>query len=89
MRKKIIKKKLAYSPNLKNYQKTYKIFSWDDASKEIEYFPDGLMNAAYAAIDVNAKNARKNKVALYWESDSGEELKLTFLEMSILSDRWL
>ena len=87
MRKKIVKKKLTYSPNLNNYQKTYKTFSWHNTSKEIEYFPDGLMNAAYIAIDVNAKNARKNKVALYWESDSGEELKLTFLEMSILSNK--
>jgi len=87
MKTKKITKKLNYQPNFTNYDKTYQTFSWFQAAKEIDYFPDGLLNAAYIAVDVNAQNFRKNKVALYWESEAGDELKLTFQELSRLSNK--
>lgn len=88
MKKKLIEKKLNFTPNLKNYKKAYQDFSWFQAAKEVEYFDNGLMNAGFIACDVNAKNFRKNKVALYWESETGQELKLTFLQLSLLSNRF-
>lgn len=90
MKKVIRKTKDSYkiSPNLANYQKTYESFSWQDAEKEIEWFPQKRINAAYNAVDRNATNWRKNKVALYWEGEEDRELKLTFLELSLLSNRF-
>ena len=60
---KIIKKKLNFSPNLKNYSQAYKNFSWFNAAKQINYFADGLMNIASVAVDFNAQSFRKNKIA--------------------------
>lgn len=88
---KVIKKTKDYfktPPNLLDYQKTYRAFSWQDAEKEIEWFPQKKINAAYNVVDRNATNWRKNKVALYWESADGQEFKYTFLELSLLSNRF-
>lgn len=46
------------------------------------------LNAAYEAIDKNVLSWRKNKVALYWEETAGERKKYTFLELSILSNKF-
>jgi acetyl-CoA synthetase len=86
MPKKLVKKKLGFKPNLKNYEQAKKNFSWFEAAKEIDYFSNNTMNAAYVAIDINAQNFRKNKIALYWEGENGEEFKYTYLEMSQLSN---
>ncbi|MBL7159052.1 acetate--CoA ligase [Candidatus Microgenomates bacterium] len=88
---KIIKKTkdlLKKSPNLPNYQKTYQNFSWQKVEKEVAWFSKGKINAAYNAVDKNALSWRKNKVALYWEGSDGREAKYTFLELSLLSNRF-
>jgi acetyl-CoA synthetase len=46
------------------------------------------LNAAYEAVDRNALSARKNKVALYWEGENGVKTKYTFLELSLLSNKF-
>jgi len=88
-KKKIIKKKLDFQPNLKNYRQVCSNFSWEKANQEIDYFDKDKkkLNLAYIAIDVNATNRRKNKTALYWEGAENEELKFTFWEMSLLSNQ--
>ena len=80
-------KKLTTAPNLKNYGEARRTFSWKDAEKEINFF-DGKLNAAYIAIERNAKNWRKNKVALYWRGAEGEEEKFTFAELDALANRF-
>lgn len=83
MDSKLIKKNpssLKIAPNLTNYEKTYQSFSWKNAEKEIA-FKNGKLNAAYNAIERNAKNWRKNKVALYWIGAAGEAQKFTFAEL--------
>jgi len=88
---KIIKKPKSYfttSPNLLDYQKTYQTFSWKKAEKEMLWFPPKKINAAYNAVDRQAQSWRKNKVALYWEGENGEEIKYTFFELSLLSNRF-
>ncbi len=87
MQPRIIRKKLPFKPNLENYNEAYKNFSWKQAEKEIEFFPNRGLNAAYNAVDRHAKTWRKNKVALYWEGD-GESRKYTFAELSSLSNRF-
>ena len=85
---KVSQKNLKTPPNLLDYEKTYRGFSWKEVEDELEWFPGKRINAAYNAIDRNAKTFRKNKVALYWEGKEGEEVKYTFLELSLLSNRF-
>ncbi len=82
------KELLKIPPNLKDYDKTYKSFSWEDVESELSWFPGKRLNAAYNAVDRNAQNERKNKVALYWEGEDGTEIKYTFAEISALSNRF-
>ncbi len=82
------KKFFKVKPNLEDYEKTYKKFKWKQAEKEIEYFPNRKINAAYVAVDKHVNTERKNKVALYWEGEDGENKKYTFLEIAELSNRF-
>lgn len=75
-------------PNLLDYNKTYRHFSWVDYKSEIAWFAKGGLNAAYCAVDRNAKNFRKNKIALYWEGAEGQKEKYTFAELSLLSAKF-
>jgi len=91
VKKKIIsfkQKKLKTKPNLVDYEKTYRRFDWQEAEKELDWFPQKKLNAAYNAIDRQAKGSRKNKVALYWEGKNGEKEKYTFAELSQLSNQF-
>jgi len=86
----IIKKNPAdfkIEPNLKNYQETYRNFSWGKIDNEIEYFSDGKINAAYNAIDRHLKTDARQKLALLWENDHGESQKFTFEELAELSGK--
>jgi len=84
----IRKKKLRVKPNLDNYDKTAKDFSWKPIEKEIEFFKGGKINVAHNAVDRHAKGWRKNKVALYWEGPNGEEEKYTFQDLKNLSNKF-
>jgi len=88
MKEKIISKKLKFTPNLLDYEKESRSFSWPEAKKEITWFAKGKLNAAYNAIDRHAEGQWKNKIALYWEGENGERKKYTFLELSFLSSQF-
>jgi len=91
MKQKIIKKTrklLKQTPNLTNYDKIYRSFSWKDAEKEIVWFPGKKLNAAYNAIDRNILGPRKNKIALYWQGENGERKKFTFFELYLLLNQF-
>jgi len=81
------KKMLRLEPNLTDYEKVYKEFKWEDVHKEIDWFNDNKLNAAYNAVDRHAKTWRKNKVALYWEGVDKNK-KFTFSELSNLSNKF-
>lgn len=72
--------------NLDDYERVKKDFSWKDARGYVDWF-DGSLNAAYNAIDRHVATWRKNKVALYWEDEAGNEKKYTFEELSLLSSK--
>lgn len=84
----VIKKKLRIKPNLKSYERTSKIFKWNDACNELSWFPHGKINAAYNAIDRHLTTWCKNKVALYWEGENGESREYSFLDMAELSNKF-
>ena len=81
-------KKLKKSPNLLNYEKTHKDFTWKKAESEIEYFKDNTLNAAYNVIDRHAKGKRKNKTALFYEGQNGEKEKYTFSDLRKLTNKF-
>jgi len=69
-----------------DYEAVLKHFAWSSVKSELAWV-DGGLNAAYNAIDRHTQTWRKNKVALYWEDESGSEKKYTFEELSILSNK--
>jgi len=81
------KKMFKIEPNMKNYEKMVKKFSWKDAKKELEWFKGGKINAAYNAVDRHLKTWRKNKVALYWESDDDKK-EFSFMELANESNKF-
>lgn len=84
---KLVKKDTKIKYNLPDYKKLYRTFGWADYQKELTFFRKGKLNAAYNAIDRHAQGKRKNKVALYFESEDGNKQKFTFRELSILSNK--
>ena len=89
---KVIKKdikKLKPAPNLLDYEKTYKDFSWEKAEKElVEFFPDGTLNIAHNMIDRHATGKNKDKTALLFTGANGEKEEYTFSELKTQSDKF-
>jgi acetyl-CoA synthetase len=76
-------------PNLADYDKTYKEFSWDAAAKElVDYFDDGTLNIAYNCVDRHAKGARKDKAALLFEGAAGNKETYSFAQLKELTDKF-
>lgn len=74
-------------PNLSDYEKTYREFSWKEAEKELSYFSDGSFNAAYNAIDRHVESDKKDKIALIFNSADGKKKNYTFKDLSQLSNQ--
>lgn len=80
-------------PNLPDYEKALKDFDYKDHTKELVWFNDDKINAAYNAITVNSLGPRKNKIALYWEGlpagrqEKNQKAKYTFLEFEEESNK--
>lgn len=75
-----------FPPNLEDYDRAVKEFTWTKARGDIDWF-EGKLNAAYNAVDRHTHTWRKNKVALYWEDEAGTQKKYTFEELSLLSNK--
>ncbi|MBU0624171.1 MAG: acetate--CoA ligase [Candidatus Thermoplasmatota archaeon] len=80
--------KLRLKPNLQNYEELRKTFKWSDADKDIDWFSDGMVNAAYNAVDRHAKSARKDKVALIHDDGDGHIQKFTFQQLFELTNKF-
>jgi len=46
-----------------------------------KWFPGGKLNASYLCVDRHVKTDRKNKAAIYWIGEDGEEKTLTYLQL--------
>ncbi len=73
-------------PHLDDYETLYRSFSWKSARRELDWFGPSL-NAAYNAVDRHTQTWRKNKIALYWENEQGDQKKYTFEDLSLLSNK--
>jgi acetyl-CoA synthetase len=59
-----------------------KIITENFAEGKVKWFEGGKLNVSYNCIDRHLNSAHKNKAALIWESDSGEESRtLTYQEL--------
>jgi acetyl-CoA synthetase len=74
-------------PNLADYEKTYQTFDWKDVKRELSWFEDGKINAAYNAVDRHGLGKFKNKVALYYVPEEGEAKEFTFWQLQNLSNQ--
>ena len=78
----------AVKPNIQDYHKMYKEFSWDKISNDLDWFDKEHINIAHIAIDAHLKTDRRNKKALVWESKKGKVEEYTFLDLSRLSNKF-
>jgi len=74
-------------PNLEDYDKTYRSFEWKHWRKELGWF-DGKINAAYNAVDRHVDTWRKNKIALYWEGESGTTQQYILEQVALNSNKF-
>lgn len=71
--------------NIPDYDSAYKNFSLKEAEKEIEFFSDGKLNAAYNAVD---KHAEKNKTALIYNSPEFEVETYTYDDLKTQTNKF-
>lgn len=51
------------------------------------WFVGGHINASYACLDVHLKTDRKDKVALFWSDEQGNERNLTYQQLYTLTNK--
>jgi acetyl-CoA synthetase len=56
-----------------------KVLEWD--SPWAKWFIGGKINASYNCLDRHVKSGRKNKAAIIWEGEPGDERVLTYRDM--------
>jgi len=56
-----------------------RVLDWD--SPFAKWFPGGMLNASYLCVDGHLKTWRRNKVAIYWEGENGEERTLSYSQL--------
>jgi len=56
-----------------------RVLDWDVPFAK--WFPGGMLNASYLCVDRHLKNWRRNKVAIYWEGENGEERTLSYSQL--------
>lgn len=81
-------KQIKESSNLVNYEKSYKDFLWHHVEKDLSKNSNNILNAAYIAVDRHKENDKKNKIALYYESENGTKEQYTFTQISDLSNQF-
>jgi acetyl-CoA synthetase len=82
-------KSFSTPPNLLDYEKTHKSFSWEKAAKEeIDFFSDGTLNITYNCIDRHAKGKKKDKTALLFTDANGKKEQYTFSQLKTLTDKF-
>jgi len=72
-------------PDLVDWEKEYRHFTWEKTKEELGWGKKDRFNASYFALERNATNFNKNKIALYWEGEDGEKKKFTFNELNALA----
>jgi acetyl-CoA synthetase len=76
-------------PNLPDYQRVYKNFSWEQAQQQfICGMPGGGINIAYEAVDRHLASEHSDKIALRWISKQDVISDFTYRDLSQQSSRF-
>ena len=60
---------------------------WKEHEKEVIWFEDGTINAAYNAVDRHVKDGKGDKVALIYVGEDDSEIRLTFNDLANKSNK--
>ena len=74
--------------NLSWFKKWTKVVERDFIKPEIKWFTGGKLNVSYNCIDRHLNTPRKNKAALIWEAEDGENKTYTYQELHRLVCRF-
>jgi acetyl-CoA synthetase len=80
---------LAVRPNLDDYERTRRTFSWDDARAAMSGLPGGRgLNIAHEAVDRHVLDGRGDRVALRCVGSRDDVTEVTYAELSAASNRF-
>jgi len=65
--------------NLEWFRTWDRVLDWDPPFAK--WFPGGMLNASYLCVDRHLKTWRRNKVAIYWEGERGEERAISYSQL--------
>ncbi len=68
------------------FEKWSHVFEWDPPFAK--WFVDGKINASYNCLDRHLQNGRKDKIAILWEGEPGDERAITYTELHRLVMRF-
>ncbi len=81
--------KWALAPNLLDYDRTRREFSWNAARAELDGLPGGRgLNIAHEAVDRHATGPRSSHLALRWLGRRGEVRDFTYAELARETSRF-
>jgi acetyl-CoA synthetase len=86
--KKIDASMMPVRPNLMDYERSRREFTWEDVNRELDGFDDGGLNIAYEVLDRHVGSPVGEKIALFWEGKDGESQKYTFHDLYRLTNRF-
>jgi acetyl-CoA synthetase len=79
----------AVPPNLDDYERVRRAFTWERARAELSGLPGGQgLNIAHEAVDRHAVSARRTHVALRWIARGGEVRDYTYGQLAELTNRF-
>ncbi len=73
-------------PNIDDYESQRENWNWDSIWAELDT-PNGLINQAHECIDRHALGERAEKLAMIWQSASGEIENYTYADMKRETDK--
>ncbi len=79
---------MSVSPNLIDYDSTYREFSWDHARSQLDGLPGGGLNIAYEAVDRHVAHGNGERVALRLLGKADERREVTYGELAELTNRF-
>ena len=76
-------------PNIEDYDRTWRGFTWDSARAELDGLPHGRgLNIAHEAVDRHANNGLAGKLALRWLGRSGAVRDFSYGDLSKATARF-
>ena len=63
------------------YKRWDKVLDWDPAEAKAQWYVGGKLNVSYNCVDRHLATWRRNKAAIIWEGEPGEERVLTYRDL--------